>query len=117
MNKCLYCYEPLTDAERDFHHKCSKQFFGMNEAPMLSFGKNELKAIAQQIVIRGVTITGVQAKLSLALEKIDKQNSRLTIVGLEGNFILKPSMETFPQLPENEDLTMKLASLDRKSVV
>lgn len=100
------------EGERDFHHKCSKHFFGVREAPILDFGKNELKAIAQQIIIRSVTITGVQAKLSLALEKIDKQNSRLRmIVGLWGNFILKPPTETFHQLPENEDLTMKLASL------
>ena len=111
MGKCLYCYKPLTDGERDFHQKCSKQFFGVKDAPILDFGKDDLKAIAQQIVIRSVTITGVQAKLSLALEKIDKQNSRLTIVGLWGDFILKPPSETFPQLPENEDLTMKLATL------
>jgi serine/threonine-protein kinase HipA len=111
MNKCLYCYKSLEDGERDFHQKCAKQFFGVNEAPILDFGKEDLKAIAQQIVIRSVALTGVQAKLSLALEKIDRQNSRLTIVGLWGDFILKPPSDFFTQLPENEDLTMKLAVL------
>jgi serine/threonine-protein kinase HipA len=111
MNKCLYCYKPLGDGERDFHPKCAKQFFGVSEAPILDFGKEDLKAIAQQIVIKSVAVTGVQAKLSLALEKTDKQNSRLTIVGLWGDFILKPPSESFAQLPENEDLTMKLATL------
>jgi serine/threonine-protein kinase HipA len=70
MSKCLYCYKPLADGERDFHQKCAKQFFGVNEAPILDFGKEDLKAIAQQIVIRSVAVTGVQAKLSLALEKM-----------------------------------------------
>lgn len=111
MNKCLYCYELLEDSERDFHQKCSRQFFGVNEAPVLDFGKEELKNIAQQIIIKSVAITGVQAKLSLALEKIDKQHNRLTIVGLWGDFILKPPTEMYSQLPENEDLTMKLATL------
>jgi serine/threonine-protein kinase HipA len=111
MNKCLYCYQSLADGEKDFHQKCAKQFFGVNEAPTLDFGKDDLKTIAQQIVIRSVAVTGVQAKLSLALEKINKHNSRLTIVGLWGDFILKPPSEYFTQLPENEHLTMKMAKL------
>ncbi|MFN3488027.1 MAG: HipA domain-containing protein [Emticicia sp.] len=116
MTRCLYCYQEIsgetpTDGEADFHPKCSKKIFGLNKPPVLSFGKNELKEIAQQFIIRSVTITGVQPKLSLAIEKIDAQNSRLTIVGLWGNFILKPPTEQFSNLPENEDLTMKLASI------
>lgn len=116
MIRCLYCYQEIsgetpTDGEADFHPKCSKKIFGLNKPPILSFGKNELKEIAQQFIIRSVTVTGVQPKLSLAIEKIDAQNSRLTIVGLWGNFILKPPTEQFSNLPENEDLTMKLASI------
>jgi serine/threonine-protein kinase HipA len=53
----------------------------------------------------------VQPKLSLSLEKVDASHHRLTIVGLWGDYILKPPTEQFPQLPENEDLTMKLAAL------
>lgn len=121
MSRCLYCYQELSGGiplggipspnEGDFHPKCSKKIFGLSKSPILSFGKNELKEIAKQFIIRSVTVTGVQPKLSLAIEKIDAQNSRLTIVGHWGNFILKPPTEQFSNLPENEDLTMKLASI------
>jgi serine/threonine-protein kinase HipA len=109
MNKCLYCYQPLKEGENDFHTKCSKQFFGVNQAPILSFGAKDLQDLAQQIVSKSIAVTGVQPKLSLNLERVNSRQNRLTIVGLWGNFILKPPSEIFPQLPENEDLTMKLA--------
>lgn len=69
--------------------------------------------MAREIVKLRVTIPGVQAKLSLALQenKDDPKKSRLTFVGLWGNYILKPQSDGFKHLPENEDLTMKLAEL------
>jgi serine/threonine-protein kinase HipA len=111
MNKCLYCYQPLATDETDFHLKCSRRFFGTNQAPILSFSKDDLKAMAQQIVSKSMAVTGVQPKLSLSLEKVKTQQSKFTIVGLWGDFILKPPSEIFAQLPENEDLSMKLATL------
>lgn len=111
MKRCFYCYESLNDEQTEFHTRCSKKMFGTAKPPTLSFGKPDLKAIAQQIIGRSITVTGVQPKLSLELEKIDTRNSRLTIVGLWGSFILKPPSDVFPALPENESLTMKLANL------
>lgn len=111
MSSCLYCYQPLENQEIDFHKKCSKRFFGVNQAPALSFGVEDLKLMAQKAVVQRMTVTGVQPKLSLSLEKVDATHNRLTIVGLWGDYILKPPTEHFPQLPENEDLTMKLAAL------
>lgn len=111
MKKCLYCYQIIENETSDFHPKCSKRIFGTNKPPTLSIGKSELKEIAKKIIGRSITVTGVQAKLSLEIEKVDTKNSRLTIVGLWGSFILKPPSDIFPFLPENEDLTMKLANL------
>ena len=111
MSRCLYCYQPLENQEIDFHKKCSKRFFGVNQAPVLNFGVEELKLMAQKAVAQRMTVTGVQPKLSLSLEKVDATHNRLTIVGLWGDYILKPPTEHFPQLPENEDVTMKLAAL------
>lgn len=111
MSRCLYCYQPLTNGEVDFHIKCSKRFFGVNQAPVLSFGQAELKQMARRVISKSIAVTGVQPKLSLSFEKIDSSHSRLTIVGLWGDYILKPPTEKFSQLPENEDLTMKLAAL------
>lgn len=42
---------------------------------------------------------------------------RLTIVGLWGDYIFKPQTEDYPQLPENEDLTMHLAEAAKINVV
>ena len=111
MSKCLYCYQPLLNGEVDFHVRCSKRFFGVNQAPVLSFGQAELKQMARRVISKSIAVTGVQPKLSLSFEKIDSSHSRLTIVGLWGDYILKPPTEKFSQLPENEDLTMKLAAL------
>src|SRR5690606_5887825 len=52
-----------------------------------------------------------QPKLSLDLEKHKGELSRLTIVGLNGDYILKPSSKEYAELPENEDVTMHLAEL------
>ena len=109
--RCLYCYQPLNTNERDFHTKCCKQFFGTTTAPTLSLGTEDVKEMARRLIIRSVAVTGVQPKLSLDLEKADARTSRLTVVGLWGNYILKPPVVPFKSLPENEDLTMKLATL------
>ena len=42
---------------------------------------------------------------------------RLTLVGIAGDYILKPQAKTYPNLPENEDLTMHLAELAGINVV
>jgi serine/threonine-protein kinase HipA len=113
MNKkrCLYCYRELGDENADFHAKCSREFFGTPVPPALDYGNQQMHDLAKQIVVRSVAVTGVQPKLSLTIEPIpgDPKNSRFTIVGLWGNFILKPPAGEFPNLPENEDLTMHLA--------
>jgi len=111
--RCLYCYKPLTGEEADFHTTCSKRMFGTPIPPALEYTKENMEELARQIIIRSVTLTGVQSKLSLTIEPQpdDPKRSRFTIVGLWGNYILKPPSSQFPNLPENEDLTMHLASI------
>ncbi len=112
-NRCLYCYKALDENQIDFHPKCSKLFFGLESPPTLSLSKDELMEMAKAITKKRITIPGVQPKLSLNLENNpdDPKKSRLTIVGLWGQYILKPQAESYPSLPENEDLTMHLAEL------
>ena len=111
IRKCLYCYQPLSKTEKDFHTACAKKMFGTKEAPIIDFDLKELEGLAKQIVTKSVAITGVQAKLSLELEKHKNEVSRLTIVGLHGNYILKPPSSVYKELPQNEDVTMHLARL------
>lgn len=75
-----------------------------------------MEALAAQVIQSQTSLTGVQPKLSLNLHRHDGCN-RLTIVGLWGDFIFKPQTDYYPEMPENEDLTMHLAEAARIKVV
>lgn len=116
MCRCLFCYKELGKDEKDFHPQCAKKFFGLQEAPLLDYRHEELDKLAEQVIRSQTSLTGVQPKLSLNLNK-HEGTSRLTIVGLWGDYIFKPQTEDYIQLPENEDLTMHLAEAAKISVV
>ena len=116
MCKCLYCYKPLEEGLEDFHPQCAKKFFGVQETPTLEYRHEDLDELAEQVIRAQTALTGVQPKLSLNLDKHEDSN-RLTIVGLWGDYIFKPQSDNYPQLPENEDLTMHLAEAAKISVV
>ena len=111
MSKCLYCYKKL-EHETGFHESCSLKFFGTKEAPKLPYSLDEMSELAKNVIERSVTVPGVQAKLSLSLVDAARKDadSRLTVVGaLGGNYILKPPSEHYPEMPQNEHLTMRIA--------
>lgn len=108
----MYCYEKLT-AEIDYHEQCSIKIFGTKKAPILSYSLSQMNDLAKDIIDRSIAVPGVQPKLSLSIltDAINKQqNARLTVVGaLGGNYILKPPSQIYPEMPQNEHLTMRLA--------
>lgn len=116
MCKCLYCYKELEKGQKDFHPGCARKFFGTSDTPLLEYRREELDALAAQVIQAQTSLTGVQPKLSLNLHKHEGSN-RLTIVGLWGDFIFKPQTDAYPELPENEDLTMHMAEAARIKVV
>jgi len=112
--KCLYCYRSLDDETRDYHEACSLDFFGTRIPPIFSHTIEEMAELARNVVERSVAVPGVQPKLSLSLVKSAMENgnkeTRLTVVGmLGGNYIFKPPSDIYPQMPENEHLTMRMA--------
>lgn len=121
MNKCLFCYQLLKDNEVDFHPKCSKIIFGTATAPVLNYSLSEMEILAKEVIETSISVPGVQPKLSLNFtkEKLeDGTKGRLTVLeALGGNYILKPQNMAFPQMPENEHLTMRLAELVRIQTV
>ncbi len=117
METCLYCYQLLEQGEIDFHAKCSRKIFGTTTPPALPYTRADIGALALEVVRSQVTVTGAQPKLSLGVAKAKGETPRFTIVGLWGDYILKPQTERFPHLPENEDLTMHLAEMARIAVV
>jgi serine/threonine-protein kinase HipA len=121
-NKCLYCYKEIIEEEelhQEFHKSCSRNFFGKSNPPILEYTQGEMLQLAEKVIKSQKTITGVQPKLSLSSKKMTGNPAleRFTIVGLWGDYILKPQTELYVQLPENEDLTMHLASLSNIKTV
>lgn len=108
---CLICYQPLEDADGRCHPGCCRKLFNQQSVPELPYAYSELKELAKHIVKSRVTVPGVQAKLSLHLDNSLKDSSRFTLVGLWGDYILKPPIEGYPFMPEIEHMTMQLAGL------
>ncbi|MGI0107985.1 HipA domain-containing protein [Salinimicrobium sp. WS361] len=112
-NRCLYCYQELQKNDfEDFHRSCVKTFFGTEEPPELEYSLNQMVDLARNVVERRIAVPGVQPKLSLSLVEgsLNEEGQRLTVVGaLGGKYILKPPSEAFPQMPENEHVTMRIA--------
>lgn len=108
MANCWFCYQDAGTSS--YHEKCSKRFFGTTKVPELALNNKLLKSLADQTINERIAVTGVQPKLSVTLEKKKEQN-RLTIVGLWGEYILKPQHPDFREMPQSEDLTMHLASV------
>jgi serine/threonine-protein kinase HipA len=111
--KCLYCYEIVQDSSADFHEACNKRFFGQLKTPQLGYDLKDLLKLATQIIQSQMAVTGVQAKVSLSLFRKEDENltKKLTIVGLYGDYILKPPSEHYPELPELESATMHMADV------
>lgn len=106
MHRCPISYKPV-DAERyhpDGLKMLSPKLGGLEVLP---FTQNELR---QEAVARAskMSVQGVQAKLSAVLSA---SRHCFEIVSMGGVFILKPQSDLYPNLPENEDLTMRMAAL------
>lgn len=118
MAKCLYCYKELKEGQVDYHPACARKLFGVKEAPRLPYVRGQIGDLAKQVVRSQTTLTGVQAKLSLDVNRGGKNEpDRFTIVGLWGRYILKPQTDAYRCLPEVEDLTMHLAEAVKIAVV
>ena len=119
MRRCLFCYEPLGTEKSEFHSACSRKIFGIPNPPELPYSEDQMLQLAEKVIKSQTSVTGVQPKLSLHLEKLAKKDEpqRFTIVGLWGGYILKPPTKQYKFLPELEDLTMHLAEISGIDVV
>lgn len=78
----------------------------------MDYSWRELNQLAKQIIRQQIAVPGVQPKLSVHLEKDHHLRAdRLTLVGLEGDYILKPPNAKYPALPEAEHFCMTFARL------
>ena len=114
---CFCCGKPLK-AENDngWHKACIKRFFGIAHIPEIEIDEKTLEALAAQSTSKGLTVPGVQKKLSLHLST-DNRNPRLTLVNYPTGYILKPQVREFECLPEAEQLVMCMAEATGISTV
>ena len=107
MKRCPITYEKIDE--------CAE--YSQNGLRLLSKRLRNLKPFPYDVeeqlrlaaIMAGkISIQGVQPKLSARLAV---QNQEFVPVETSGRYILKPQNMLFPNLPENEDVTMKLAAI------
>ena len=108
---CLCCLNELGDEEKglDFHKKCLKKIFGTGQAPQIELNDDVLEVLAEKSSAMGVSVAGVQKKLSLHLLSEKNEQPRLTLIGFPQGYILKPQSADYQFLPETEQITMVMA--------
>jgi len=104
MSKCPITYENCEGK----YSKNGLKILSRNlvELKDLNYSADEQRLEAAKRATK-MSIQGVQPKLSAIL---NIKQSKFEIVDIKGKYILKPQHHIYPQLPENEDLTMKMAS-------
>ena len=74
--KCLYCYKDLAEGQKNYHPACARKFFGVRNVPSLPYVRAQLGDLARKVVRSQTTLTGVQAKLSLDIDRGEKASWR-----------------------------------------
>lgn len=108
--KCLCCGKEILNKQEmlsKWHDKCIKKFFGLEILPSIEINKENLKELVIKYTNMGITVPGVQKKLSLFL--LNDDNPRLTLKDYPIGYILKPQTEEYELLPEAEYLVMSMA--------
>lgn len=111
---CLCCGKPIieTASEQEkssqWHNRCVKRFFGTKTLPDIEVSEEVLEQLAIESTNKGLTVPGVQKKMSLHLDN-SGATPRLTMVNYPTGYILKPQTKEYPCLPEAEYLVMQMA--------
>jgi len=103
---CPITYEPIN---KKFYSDKGLKLLSQNLTDLKPFdytAEEQRKESMERATI--ISIQGVQPKLSAILNIKDEC---FEIVDKNGKYILKPQHHLFPELPQNEDLTMRLAEI------
>jgi len=106
MNRCPITYEPLPQGAN--YSQAGLKLLNRN---LVSLAPLEFTAEQQrqEALNRAgkMSVQGLQLKLSAVLRI---SAGRFEVMNRGGHYILKPQSLDFPELPENEDLTMRMAA-------
>lgn len=104
--KCLSCGLETESDKISYHVLCARRLFGTETPPKINFSSEEIVIEAKKILGK-MSISGVQEKLSV---RLDKKNNCLEVTAQNGTHILKPSPAHYPHLAENENFCMNFAA-------
>ena len=111
MSTCLSCLRPLAAGD-GYHDRCVRALFDARRPPaIVDVDLAKLHTLALAMVGRQ-SLSGVQRKVSVGLTA-DKQTLHVALGGSQ--YILKPQSATYPELPQNELLTMRVAETGRRA--
>ena len=107
MKRCPITYQEISPDFLYSKEGLRKISPKLKDLHLLAFSAEELR---KEAIFRAekMSIQGVQSKLSATINTL---SSVFDIVDKGGLYILKPQSEIFDHLPENEDLTMKMAKI------
>ncbi len=113
LDKLKYCPGTLAEGFSTYSPACLRNLFnGRKVSHILPYEEPRLSEEVAELFMENrkrISISGVQEKLSLLL---DKNVLRLTNEGERGEYILKPAprdLKKVDQVPANEHLTMQIA--------
>lgn len=86
----------------DYDTQTLRAMFGKPIKPSIAISSTEIALEAQKLAGK-LSISGVQPKLSMRLS-----GKQLVPVAQEGQFILKPQTQDYPELPQNEYVCMSM---------
>ncbi len=106
--KCLLTYEDLKKNEK-YYSKSGLHFLHpkLEGLKIFPYSQDQQNQEAQKLAGK-ISIQGVQPKLSA---RLNIKENKFELVERGGTFIMKPQTANYPELPQNEDLTMHLAAL------
>jgi serine/threonine-protein kinase HipA len=104
MKRCPITYEEINSG-RYSKTGLNKLNPALKELKQLPYTRKEQIQEAQKRMTK-MSIAGVQPKLSAQLSI---KNKTFQIVDINGSYILKPQLLNYEEVPENEDVTMKMA--------
>ncbi len=106
MKICPITYETITNDRLYSEHGLKLLSPKLKNLEILQFSADELRKESAKRANK-MSVQGVQPKLSAVLSV---KNSAFEIVSTGGRYILKPEHQSYDEVPQNEDLTMKLAA-------
>ena len=106
MNRCPISYETIDSGKYSISglRLLSRSLTQLKDLPY-SAQEQRLEAATR---MKRMSIQGVQPKLSALL---DVRQETFKVVDINGRFIIKPQNDIYLQLPENEDVSMRMARL------